>query len=97
MPERPSLIDDDAIPESSGASGGDSGRTWPNANTLKVVGAAAILVAALAVLGWGMGWFDGGRKADPDNEQRRQRLEQEVEEDATIDAKTPVRRYQSGG
>ncbi|MFG0260351.1 MAG: hypothetical protein ACF8LK_08370 [Phycisphaerales bacterium JB041] len=97
MSERPSLIDDAGIPDPSNAKGGGSGRSGPDANTLKIVGAAAILVAALAVLGWGMGWFSAGPEADPDNEQRRQRLEQEVQEDAEIDAKTPVRRYESGG
>lgn len=96
MPERPSLIDDAGIPEPSSPSGGGSGRSL-DAKTLKMIGAAAILVAALAVLGWGMGWFDGGRAVDPENEQRRQRLEQEVQEDAEVDAKTPIKRYESGG
>lgn len=96
MPERPSLIDDAGMPEPSNASGGGSGRSL-DANTLKIIGAAAVLVVALAVLGWGMGWFSGGREVDPENEQRRQRLQEEVQEDAEIDAKTPIKRYESGG
>lgn len=96
MPERPSLIDDAGIPEPSGGSGGGSGRGL-DPKMLKMIGVGAILVAALAVLAWGMGWFDGGREVDPDNEQRKQRLQQEVQEDAEIDAKTPIKRYESGG
>ena len=72
MPERPSLIDDAGIPEPSGGSGGGSGRGL-DPKMLKMIGVGAILVAALAVLAWGMGLFDGGREVDPENEQRKQR------------------------
>jgi hypothetical protein len=68
-----------------------------NPNTLKIIGASAILLVAIVVLGWGMGWFDRGPKPLDDNAERQERLQEEVEEDAEIDAKSRVRNYESGG
>ncbi|MDQ7014587.1 MAG: hypothetical protein Q9O74_11925 [Planctomycetota bacterium] len=96
MTERPSLIDESDTPapatkNSKGSGGG------LNANTVKAIAAGAALLLAGVVLAWGMGAFRSGPEVPDDHAQQRERLEQEVQEDAKIDAKSPVINYESGG
>ncbi len=96
MPERPSLIDESDIPATASANDKGSGKGL-DTNTIKAIGAGVILLVALVVLAWGLGLFSSGPEVPDDHAERRERLEQEVQEDAEIDAKSPVKFYESGG
>ncbi|MCC7388481.1 MAG: hypothetical protein IT431_06900 [Phycisphaerales bacterium] len=98
MSERPSLMEQagltDAAPAARKAGAG------PNANALKIAGAVALSLVALGVLAWATGLIgaDGAPKVDPKlAQERQQRLEQEVKEEAARDAKLGVTPVESGG
>lgn len=86
MNERQSLTDQ----QPSASRGGGS--------AIKIVGAVLLLVAAVGVLGWGLGLFDRGPGSNTtDQAELNERFEEQAQEEEARDERAREPRINAGG
>ena len=98
MSQRPSLMEQAGITDPAPTARKTA--AGPNSNTLRIAAAVALVVVAAGVLAWSTGLIGPDRAPEVDpklTQERQQRLEKEVKEEAARDARLGITPVESGG